>query len=214
MTASFGEMFHKNFKELHEVSLRFQSQLRRMTSQGATSKKIHERLKAGSAYFLKELRPIFQFMKDIPSEIDNKEAFKKFSEAMTLVEYEAKLKEELMTATLEKKLSAADFLKIKRDVSLSDSTWVKPQTNGNNMSVNSDVENAELYELLLEWRRMKAREEDVPAYMILGNRTLINLANEAPTNEEDLLAIPGIGKKKKADYGADLLNIIKSSKKS
>lgn len=214
MTSSFGEILHKKFKNLLEISLRFQDQLRRMASQGITASKIHERLKAGCAYFLKELRPIFQFMKDIPSEIDNKEAFKKFSEAMILVEYEAKLKEELMTATLEKKLSAADFLKIKRDVSLSDSTWVKPQANGNNISVNSDVENAKLYELLLEWRRMKAREEDLPAYMILGNRTLINLANEAPTNEEDLLTIPGIGKKKKADYGTDLLNIIKSSKKS
>lgn len=214
MTSSFGEILYKKFKNLLEISLKFQDQLRRMASQGITASRIHERLKAGSAYFLKELRPIFRFMKDMPSEIDNKEAFKKFSEAMALVEYEAKLKEELMSATLDKKLSAADFLKIKREVSLSDSTWVKPQIKGSDISGNFDVENSELYELLLEWRRTKAREENVPTFMILGNRTLINIANEAPQNEEDLLTIPGIGKKKKTDYGADLLKIIKSSSKT
>ncbi|MDE5840220.1 MAG: AAA family ATPase, partial [Muribaculaceae bacterium] len=114
LTASFGELFNKQFMTLHEVSLRFQSQLRRMAAHDASPGQIHDRLKAASAYFLKELRPIFRFIQDIPSEIDSKEAFKKFSEAMSLVEYEIKLKESLMEATLGKRLSAVDFLKIKR----------------------------------------------------------------------------------------------------
>lgn len=212
LTATFGDLFNNKFNELYKVSLRFQDQLRHMASEGASPTQIHDRLKAASTYFLKELNPILQFLKDIPSEIDNKESLKKYLNAMALVEYEAKLKEALMSATLEKKLSAIDFLNIKRDIALADTTWVKAPTKGKASQFSTDVDNPELYERLVEWRREKAQEEGVAAFMILGNKTLVLLANEAPQDEEDLLAIPGIGKRKKADYGADLLNIIKSYK--
>ncbi|MDE5997556.1 MAG: AAA family ATPase [Muribaculaceae bacterium] len=211
LTASYGDIFNNRFNELFKVSLRFQDQLRRMVSEGASSSQIHERLKAASTYFLKELSPIFEFLKDIPSEIDNKEALKKYLDAMALVEYEAKLKESLMKATFENKLSAIDFLKIKREVALSDTSWIKAPSKAKSSYFNTDIDNPELYEKLVEWRREKAKEEGVAAFMILGNKTLVILANEAPQDEEDLLSIPGIGRKKKADYGADLLNIIKSN---
>ncbi len=210
LTASFGEIFNKDFKNLFEVSLRFQDQLIRMSVQNASQDQIHERLKAASTYFLKELLPIFNFIQSIPTEIDNKDALKKFVEAMSMVEYEAKLKEALMNATLERKLSANDFLKLKRDISLSNNTWIKISNKVKASQINSDIENPVLYDLLADWRREKAKEEGVAAFMILGNKTLVMLANEAPQNEDDLLSIPGIGKKKKADYGADLLNIIRS----
>ncbi|MDE5794828.1 MAG: HRDC domain-containing protein, partial [Muribaculaceae bacterium] len=212
LTASYGDIFNKKFKELFKVSLRFQAQLKRMASEGASSNQIYDRLKAASTYFLNELSPIFQFLKDIPSEIDNKEALKKYIDAIALVEYEAKLKEALMNATLEKKLSPIDFLKIKHEIALADTSWVKAPSKGLLSQFNTDVDNPELYERLVEWRREKAKEEGVAAFMILGNKTLVILANEAPQDEEDLLSIPGIGKKKKADYGADLLNIIRSFK--
>ncbi len=210
LTASYGDLFNNRFNELYKVSLRFQDQLRRMAAEGASPSKIHERLKAASNYFLQELKPIFQFMKDLPSEVDNKDALKKYLNAMGLVEYEAKLKEALMTATLEKKLSAKDFLKIKHDIAVTNNTWVKPSAKEKISQLNSDIENPGLYQKLVKWRREKANEENQPAFVILGNKTLVMLANEAPQTEEDLLSIPGIGKKKKADYGADLLNIIRS----
>ncbi|MDE5840057.1 MAG: HRDC domain-containing protein, partial [Muribaculaceae bacterium] len=64
------------------------------------------------------------------------------------------------------------------------------------------------YERLVEWRRNKANEDGVSAFMILGNKTLVHLANEVPQDKEDLLSIPGIGKKKEAEYGPALLEII------
>ena len=179
-----------------------------MANHGASPTQIHDRLKAASSYFLKELSPFIQFLKDIPSEIDNKESMKKYQNAMSQVEYEAKLKDALMTATLEKKLSAIDFLKIKRDVALTDSSWVKAPSKARDSHFNTDIDNPELYESLVEWRREKAKEEGVAAFMILGNKTLVCLANEAPQDEDDLLAIPGIGKRKVAAYGSELLSLI------
>lgn len=210
LTASYGELFSKKFNDLYKISLRFQDQLRRMKMEGASSSHLYARLKAASTFFLEKLQPIFQFLKNIPSEIDNKDALKRYLNAIALVEYEAKLKEALMSSTLEKQLTAKDFLRIKHDIAASDTSWVKPSPKGKNSQFNSDIENPELYHKLAQWRREKAMEEEVPPFMILGNKTLVVLANEVPQTEEDLLSIPGIGKKKKADYGADLLEIIHS----
>ena len=58
------------------------------------------------------------------------------------------------------------------------------------------------------WRADKAREQGVPAYVILHDRTLLELAANRPESQEDLLEIPGIGQAKAERYGEDLLNVL------
>ncbi|MDE5585963.1 MAG: AAA family ATPase [Muribaculaceae bacterium] len=208
VTAEFGEMLACRFKAIHDVSLRVQQQLRRMAAQEATPENIYDRLKASAGYFINQLDPIVDFLRSIPQEIDSKEARKKFEEAMAVVEYEVSLKYALLMATLKKKLTPLEFMKIKREVSMADPKWVKPDSKSKGMISNSDIENPELYHKLVRWRSRKAEEEDVQTYMILGNKTLVFLANECPMNKEDLLAIPGIGRMKAAAYGSEILEIV------
>lgn len=208
-TADFGRIKDTQFKNIVEVSLRFQDQLRKMAQAGAPDDKIQERIKAGCTYFLAELRPIFSFIENIPSNIDNKEAEKKYFEALEKMEYESRLKEALMTAACKKKLSATDFLKIKREVSTSDGTWIKKTHKNKNIS--ADVIHPDVYDKLVAWRRQKAQKADVPAFTILGNRTLVALSNEMPKDKFDLLAVPGIGQKKLADFGDELLQILSTT---
>lgn len=210
VTSEFGEMLACQFMQLHDVSLRFQQQLRRMASQDATPEAIYNRLKASAKYFINQLDPIVDFLRSIPQEIDSKEARKKFEEAMAAVEYEVNLKYALLQATLKnnKKLSSMEFLKIKREVSMAEPKWVKPESKAKGMISNADIENPQMYQKLVRWRSKKAEEENVPAYVVLGNKSLVYLANELPRTEEDLLAIPGIGRYKAATYGAELLDII------
>ncbi|MDE5847655.1 MAG: AAA family ATPase [Muribaculaceae bacterium] len=208
-TAEFGEMLANAFKDIYDVSLRFQQQLRRMAAQGASSAAIYDRLKAAASYFTDQLDPIVDFLRSLPQEIDSKEARKKFEEAMSVVELEVNLKYALFQATLKKRLAPKDFMKIKREVSMTDPQWVKPDSKAKESLSNADIDDPELYQKLVRWRRKKAEEEDVPAYVVLGNKTLVFLANERPQTEEDLLAIPGIGRMKAAAYGSDLLALMK-----
>ncbi|WP_300452843.1 DNA helicase RecQ [Accumulibacter sp.] len=61
---------------------------------------------------------------------------------------------------------------------------------------------------LREWRSQKAREQGVPAYVILHDRTLFEIAALLPDSVPALLSVPGIGLAKAERYGAELLAIV------
>ncbi|MDE6741703.1 MAG: AAA family ATPase [Muribaculaceae bacterium] len=208
VTAELGEILNGPFKEIYEVSLRFQQQLRRMAAQDATSETIYDRLKASADYFINRLDPIVDFLRKIPQDVDSKEARRKFEEVMGAVELEVNLKYAFFQATLKKRISSKEFMKIKREVTTADPKWVAPDPKAKGMVSNADIDNPELYQKLLRWRARKAEAEDVPQYQILGNKTLVFLANECPQNEDDLLAIPGIGRHKASLYGPELFELI------
>jgi len=66
----------------------------------------------------------------------------------------------------------------------------------------------ELFEKLRNWRREKAEERGIPPYVVFTDATLRSLAKLKPTDGEELLDVQGIGRKKAADYGAEVLNIV------
>jgi ATP-dependent DNA helicase RecQ len=62
-------------------------------------------------------------------------------------------------------------------------------------------------EALREWRRVTAREHNVPAYVVFHDATLEAIAAARPRTLDDLSGISGIGAKKLERYGAALLEI-------
>ncbi|WP_291992398.1 DNA helicase RecQ [Candidatus Accumulibacter sp. ACC003] len=67
-----------------------------------------------------------------------------------------------------------------------------------------------LVDSLRSWRLEQAREQGVPAYVILHDRTLREIAALLPASPEALLAVPGIGVAKAQRYGEALLAIVAS----
>jgi ribonuclease D len=61
---------------------------------------------------------------------------------------------------------------------------------------------------LKEWRNMKAKETELPHYMILPHKTMVTLVNFVPQTTEALRSVKGMGKRKVEQYGEELLNII------
>jgi len=61
---------------------------------------------------------------------------------------------------------------------------------------------------LRTWRNERAREQGVPAYVILHDRALYEIAALLPDSVQALLAVPGIGLAKADRYGKDLLAIV------
>lgn len=70
------------------------------------------------------------------------------------------------------------------------------------------IRNSTLYRALLDWRNLTARERKLPIGYIMAVQTIIGIANLQPRTPDELLTIPGIGKKTVQDYGADLLEIV------
>ena len=62
-----------------------------------------------------------------------------------------------------------------------------------------------IFQALRDWRKSKATELDVPAFVIFGDKTLRDLARKNPTVMDDLLGVYGIGEAKLEKFGADVL---------
>ena len=66
----------------------------------------------------------------------------------------------------------------------------------------------ELFDRLREWRRVRAKTDEVAAFMVFSNRTLEEVAEHRPRLPAALLEINGIGPEKLQKYGDDLLQIL------
>ena len=64
---------------------------------------------------------------------------------------------------------------------------------------------------LRQWRKAKAIELDLPAFVIFGDLTLKELAKKNPQTLDELKNIYGIGDSKIEKFGSDLLAVLKNS---
>lgn len=71
-----------------------------------------------------------------------------------------------------------------------------------------DIANPRIYSLLTKWRKETARQLNTECYKILPNRTLMNISAALPRNLKELGAVSGIGPKKLADYGEEIITLI------
>ena len=66
----------------------------------------------------------------------------------------------------------------------------------------------ELFDSLRALRREKAEERGVPAYVIFGDRALMEMARARPTTLAEFRKIKGVGERKAADHGPDFIRHI------
>jgi ATP-dependent DNA helicase RecQ len=67
---------------------------------------------------------------------------------------------------------------------------------------------ANLLQLLKDWRRQQAQSQAVPPYVVFHDRTLLEIASSRPQDFESLAGISGVGKAKLSRYGDELLKLI------
>jgi ATP-dependent DNA helicase RecQ len=66
-----------------------------------------------------------------------------------------------------------------------------------------------VFEALRAWRAQVAKEHGVPAYVVFHDSTLRTIAQLAPQSEAQLAAVPGVGEKKLANYGAAIVAVVR-----
>ena len=73
------------------------------------------------------------------------------------------------------------------------------------------TEDNELFQLLRRWRSDTAKEQAVPAYVILHDKTLRELAEVRPVSHGLLASITGMGSAKIEHYGEEILALIRQA---
>jgi len=65
-----------------------------------------------------------------------------------------------------------------------------------------------LFDQLRDLRKRIADEQGVPAYIVFGDASLVQMARDQPMDEAELLNITGVGRHKLDKYGSDFLDAI------
>jgi superfamily II DNA helicase RecQ len=60
---------------------------------------------------------------------------------------------------------------------------------------------------LKEWRYKHYKTLNIPSYMVMPNKTLMEIASRIPRNREELMAIKGFGNARWEKYGQEILAI-------
>ncbi|MDN5702387.1 MAG: DNA helicase RecQ [Micrococcales bacterium] len=69
-------------------------------------------------------------------------------------------------------------------------------------------EEMEIFEALRKWRTAQAKEQEVPAYVVFADATLIAIAQRRPETTSDLHGVSGIGAKKLDRYGSAVVDVV------
>jgi ATP-dependent DNA helicase RecQ len=102
-------------------------------------------------------------------------------------------------------LKGETTLTLRRHAVRSKSKAVKKTREKGRTTATISAGDSPLFDALRGWRADKAREQGVPAYVILHDRTLHELATLRPQSLTALLDVPGIGLAKAERYGEALL---------
>jgi len=107
--------------------------------------------------------------------------------------------------------AAREVLKGQRQVQLRRPVKRKSAQPSRSGTVAMDLSAADaaLFQILRQWRADTAREQGVPAYVILHDKTLRELAETRPVSHGLLASITGMGSAKIEHYGQELLTLIR-----
>ena len=141
--------------------------------------------------------------------MDNKEVAKKVKEALDELLTCIEISCNAMELILHKRFSLDEYCKIKTDCLLEDRS--KTRARRLKKIVKSDDEpgtvNEKLREKLQEWRTARFKKDNVPAYTIMHQSTLMTIASLVPQTKSELMRIKGFGEERFKKYGEEILAI-------
>jgi hypothetical protein len=170
---------------------------------------LNERLYKASGYFLPILEDLRGFCSKIASvDIDNKEVAKKLKEAADELIPRLEIKCNAMEMILNGRFTLEAYNKTKTECLLEERTT---RTRRLKKIEKSDDEagsvNEQLRERLQEWRSERFKKDNIPAFMIMHQSTLMEIASRIPKTKAELLKIKGFGEERFKKYGEDILAI-------
>lgn len=174
---------------------------------------LNERLRKAANYFLPLVEQVYDYCcKVVELEVDNKVSKKRIKEAGEEVIASLEILLRTLKSILDGEFSVEHCARIKAQCLLTDRSSRRKQRERKTTQsepaehIESTV-NEELRAELQEWRTARYKADNLPAYTIIHQSTLIEIASIIPKTQEELLQIKGFGKAKFAKYGTEILEI-------
>lgn len=217
------------FEELAETGNRFQSQLRRIiASEGTNSSLLAERILKAATYFHTQISILAKSVTAvILIEIDNKEVKKIYKIACE--NFLKELRYRLLTymaiigdgftlrhsskirtdCELERFITLKAFVKAVKETLEDKGGKSREDGKDDSGKTTAGTSRPEVMEALVAWRKEKYTAENISAFMVLHQKTLLQIAEILPRTKEELMQAEGFGKAKWEKYGKELLSLLK-----
>lgn len=206
---------NSQISDIEEVGKKFVTQIDqwlKSNPQIETNQKLQERLQDASGYFAEKISSWQEAYRDFPVLFKTRKGSKEVQDVMNA-----------LNATVHETLYRVEFCEDGFELTtyLEDgrkAATPPPALDHSKALKQKDPEpemvRPELYDKLAELRAEIADEEEVPRFIIFGNKALINVCHDLPTDEESLLKVKGFGKKKVDKYGTRVIEVVKKFKES
>ena len=200
-----------NAEDSRGVAMNFRAQISNIqAARYEDDSYLNERLSKASGYFLPAFEELRNFLLKISDlEIDNKEVKKRHQESLEELMTDVDILCSALEAMGKSVFTPEDYGRIKNSCMLKDRTQ-KPSRRLKKVvraEGEAGVVNEELRERLQEWRTERFKADNVPAYTIMHQSTLMEIAALIPKTKSELLSVNGFGKAKFEKYGEDILRI-------
>ena len=196
----------KELTELVSVAERFHRQLDAIGAGSSSRALLLERVQKGAAYFGQVVKAMDEQVRPcLTVEIDNKETSRRLKEQGERYSSVALLKIKVLDYVAAHGFTVEGYQQAKVDAALA-----KPEKARKSRAKKPETLTGRerLQAMLTAWRRQKAEELGVSAFVVLWQRSLLAIVNALPTNEEELLNVPGMGKVSVGRYGKEILQIV------
>ena len=220
------EVNRQKIRDIERIAEAFRRELDSIGPKDRTH--INERVSKAAGYFMPILIEVASDITPVMSvSIDNKDVKKTLTEASDELLPELSAHLQSMREILENGFSIESYLTIRNDALLSSRPKAtlkkikgpKPvkekvvKTKPTIEEIYSDNRHPELIQPLIDWRTRQYLAQNIRAYWVLTQRTLLEIADTCPTTKEELLAVSGFGPAKWKQYGDELLDLIAKNRK-
>jgi len=198
--------------EIYSIADKFNQQLEKLLLSDILleeNMELQERIKKASIWFIEKMeKGIYNFTQNLMIETDNKAIKKSVNESLENLQKEIFIKLSGLKSGINGFISNT-YLQIKANADIDYKASIKTQTH-EKISIPKNSSHPELYKELKKWRENKVAEKDVPVFMVLPQKTLLNLVKQLPISLLELETVSGMGKTKIKQYGNEIISIISS----
>ena len=197
--------------ELKKTAETFRGQISRIEASMTDDESfLNERLTKAAGYFhpkIEELRGFIYRLSGL--EVDNKEVAKKLKDAMDELLISLDITHNALELILNGKFSHEEYNRSKTECLLEDRSRTRARRLKKLAKEDNEagIVNEKLREKLQEWRTARFKKDNIPAYMIMHQSTLMAIASWAPQTKGELMRIKGFGEESFKKYGEEILQI-------
>ena len=204
-TAPYLDEVLKRVNDLYAVAQRFVAQLLSFNPKSDILR-IAERVKAASGYFVPQLDDLLILIESSPAITESKvEAQDYIDRLQAVFEIASQLRH--IIVGIADDISVINYFDVKQ-------SYKVPPFKVKAYVVEREVkilktEHPKLYKMLATWRNEYCKENNIPAFQMFSNATLVEVSNRLPIELESLIKIKGFGKIKIQRFGKECVDIVR-----